>query len=307
MTQCCKPNFFIVGSAKAGTTSLANYLGQHPDVFISPVKEPFYFVQGYGLTDVDEYLGLFSGVGDRRAAGEASTGYLWDPGAAQRIYEFNPESRIVIILRRPENMAFSLWSYMRRQGNEQLDFLDAFFDHANRSSEVFRANAFGWYANYLYRDRAIYSPQVSRYLDRFGRERVEVLIFEDMIREPIDAVRRVCRFLEVDDAFSPQIARLNEGGLPRSSLIKAITQRQYPMLRRLLPLKARVSLRIALRGLNVKKATGPKLTPDLEAAIAPELGGDVKQLARLLQRPLWSNAESDRLATESRASPVRSE
>lgn len=81
-----EPNFFIVGAAKSGTSSLAYYLGQHPDVYMSPVKEPCYFLSDFGLDDYNEYISLFRGAGDALAVGEASTGYLADEYAATAIH-----------------------------------------------------------------------------------------------------------------------------------------------------------------------------------------------------------------------------
>ena len=104
------PNFFIVGAAKSGTTSLYHYLGQHPQVFMSPVKEPNFFSHGMSrrcpgapdevvISDCGEYRDLFAGVQNECAIGEASTSYLPNPDAALRIRERVPGARIIAMLR----------------------------------------------------------------------------------------------------------------------------------------------------------------------------------------------------------------
>ena len=116
------PNFFIIGAGKSGTTSLYHYLKQHPQIFMSPVKEPKYFAfagqrlnyTGPGdarivpetTTTREAYLDLFREAGDQSAVGEASTVYLGPiNGTAQRIAQQVPEARIVAILRQPADRA----------------------------------------------------------------------------------------------------------------------------------------------------------------------------------------------------------
>ncbi len=112
------PNFFIVGAAKSGTTSLVHYIEQHPDIYMSAVKEPFYYVSDHGYEDFDEYAGLFSGAKNELRVGEASTGYLFDPCAAQKIKDEYRDAKIIICLRNPIDMAFSYWKYMQVNGSE---------------------------------------------------------------------------------------------------------------------------------------------------------------------------------------------
>ena len=79
MSDACRPNFLIVGAAKAGTSSLWHWLGQHPDVFMPENKEPGFFTHGYGLDDFDDYLRLFEGGRGKRCVGEATAAYLAAP------------------------------------------------------------------------------------------------------------------------------------------------------------------------------------------------------------------------------------
>ena len=126
-----KPNFFILGAPKCGTTSLANWLGQHPQVYFSPIKEPHFFNTDdtfRNVTDVDTYLQLFEGAGlEHLAVGEASTWYLYSETAVPEIERFTGgDARYVVCLRNPVDMAYSLHAQILFSGNETIpDFCQA--------------------------------------------------------------------------------------------------------------------------------------------------------------------------------------
>src|SRR5689334_11885254 len=130
------PNFLLIGAAKAGTSSVFAYLGQHPDVFISPTKEPNFFalagqdvhfagpgdsiVNRVSITRLDEYEALFKSAGKGMAVGEASTLYLYNPGTAEAIRRLIPDARVLAILRDPAERAYSSYLHMRRDGREPV-------------------------------------------------------------------------------------------------------------------------------------------------------------------------------------------
>ena len=114
------PNFFIVGGVKCGTTSLAAALNKHPKIFIPSEKEPHFFATDVGFKRSEEYLRLYRDASNAIALGDASTGYLYDANAGRRIREFDPNSKVIIMLRNPADAAFSLWQYMQVNGNETM-------------------------------------------------------------------------------------------------------------------------------------------------------------------------------------------
>ena len=160
------PNFFIVGAAKAGTTSLHRYLEQHPQVFMSSVKEPRFFEAGWEkigkarfliparIAGEREYLQLFKEAGESKAIGEASPSYLYDEEAPYLIKEKIPKAKIIISLRDPIDRAYSQYLHFVRAGIETKPFCDALF------------NELGDY----YVQPGQYSDQVRRYLEVFGRD-----------------------------------------------------------------------------------------------------------------------------------------
>ena len=194
------PNFFIVGAAKAGTTSLYRYLEQHPQVYMPALKEPNYFsrlgeINGPQrfvevVSDEASYLSLFAGAAGYPAVGEASTSYLGLEETADAIHAQVPEARIMMVLRDPIERAHSHYLMAFRNGLQRRSF------HEVVRRELEDPNV-GWGANW-HRYTMLYYPGVKRYLDAFGRERVLVLLTEDLKRDPRAVVREAASFLGID-------------------------------------------------------------------------------------------------------------
>ena len=210
MNQVNLPNFFIVGAAKAGTSSLWRYVNQHPDIFMPKDfyhKEPSYFVSHYGMSSFQEYRSLFRGA-TQDAVGEASTAYLTCEHSAQAIASHVPDAKIIVMLRNPARRAYSLYNWMAQEGYEYA----LSFDRALRleekrwQSSTFRRNNPQYFWNYMYFRSGCYAPQVQRYLDVFGKENVRILLFEDFINDAHVYCSEVFSFLGVDPTFQPNTA-----------------------------------------------------------------------------------------------------
>lgn len=289
------PNFFIVGSAKSGTTSLAHYIGQHPDAFMCPLKEPHYFSSAFGSSDfglnnLDEYLLLFRKAGDATAVGEASTSYLFDVASAEAIYETFPRSKVLVILRNPTEMAFSHWQHMSLNGNESKMFEEAISESERkyRKTEEFKHSVSGWWASYFYLERAMYWAQVKRYMDVFGSDNVKVWIFEEFFAKPEESCRDVFSFLNIDPSFTPDCLVVNRGGVPRFQLLKSQINRKHPTLKRFFPLTVRNRIRMAVQQLNTKKGY-QAMNPDTRNKLEGFFRDDIEKLEKLLGReiPAW--------------------
>jgi hypothetical protein len=200
------PNFFIVGAAKAGTTSMYEYLEQHPDVYMAAIKEPHWFSkvrpkadrEARPVTSEADYLKLFDGWRGERAVGEASPSYLWDREAPAMIERSVPQARIIIMLREPTSRAFSHYLMDVYAGRQKLPFYDALKeDFANPEKE--------WGVSHLYVELGLYCEQVSRYFERFGHKNVLVLFFEEIFCGPeatARALRKVLDFLGLDPGLN---------------------------------------------------------------------------------------------------------
>lgn len=237
------PNFFLVGVVKGGTTSLHHYLDQHPQIYMSPVKEtnffsahaidpakfsrayahdvdvdlPRYFREGMPrkihiahVTDEREYLQLFAPAGDVPVRGEASASYLIYPGTAGRIFQKCPDARILMMLRDPAERAFSQYLMNLRLGKTlEKDFLSEVQADASRAVK-------GWGASHQYLEIGRYAGQVKQYLDVFPPDRVMICWYDEYRKDAAAVLRSVCRFLEVDEDFEPDTSeKLNTAGVPR--------------------------------------------------------------------------------------------
>ena len=218
-----KPNFLIVGAAKSGTTSLYHYLRQHPDIFMPEWKELSLFIgDPYGpLHRVKKpayYRKAFSKIKNQSVVGEASTAYLFDEAAPGIIKEQLGTIRIIILLRDPVAMSYSLYNHQLRKEGETLEHFEAALDQEEhrRNDPEFKKKCYGWHANYYYFHRALYFEQVRRYINVFGKDHVRVIIFEELVKNVLQIIKETYQFLGVDDTFVPEIRVHN----PAGSIIK---------------------------------------------------------------------------------------
>lgn len=246
--QAVKPNLFIVGAAKCGTTSLVNTLSSHDDIYFPVQKEPMYYIDDIGIREKSEYLQLYRGR-EEVIIGDGSTGYLYPDYCAARIKEHCPEAKILIVLRHPARAAFSMWQYLLNHGNETQTFQQALEESETRKRADFKAACTGWYANYLYVDRYKYAGQVERYLDAFGREKVKVIVFEELIRDPGKILSDLWGYLGLKP-MDAKLERENVSGRPRSRALKAILDQRKRAVRHIVPKRFRAPLRNALARVN---------------------------------------------------------
>lgn len=282
-----KPDFFIVGAPKAGTSSLYNYLIQHPGVFMSYPKEPHFFYNrstpGSPVLQekaLEDYLGLFTGVSKGVCAGEASTSYLWSASTASEIKHLQPEAKIIILLRDPVDRAYSHYWHQVQDGIEPLDFEEAL------QAEPERIRQGRWHGLY-YVDNGLYAGQVRRYLEVFGQEAVRVYLFEDLIRDTREVCRDVFEFLGLDPDVPLETEKIyNQGGAPRSKMFARLVRMKVikEPLKSVLPTTVSSNLGEWLRTSNNKPV--PAMEPKTEARLRAIFDEDVVRLEGLIGRDL---------------------
>ena len=219
-----KPNLFIVGQPKSGTTALHQFLGQHPEIYMSSIKEPHFFCSDfhlesdraygrqrfYDFRSESAYLQLFNKARNVKVAGESSTNYLYSHVAAQKIYNFNPDAKIIIILREPAKFLYSLHShYVKFTEENEPDFLTALALEDDRQQEKAISPRVTSPSYLYYSQRVQYYQQVKRYCDRFNPKQIKVIIFEEFKSNNDTIFREVLEFLEVDPNFTPEYAAVN--------------------------------------------------------------------------------------------------
>jgi len=208
-----RPNFFIVGAAKAGTTTLYDYLKDHPEVYMPTNelhKEPSHFsnlISWY--KNREKYLALFKDAKPHhRWIGEASTAYLTDPAAARNIFNYDPNAKIIIILRNPAERAYSMYCWMVQEGYEFAPSFEKALAIEEKRAQKRIPNFWEpqYYYNYLYFRAGLYSEQVKRYLDLFPGH-VLVMTFEELLAGVKTDYEPVRKFLGVGPhPASPEIS-----------------------------------------------------------------------------------------------------
>ncbi len=219
-----KPNLFIVGQPKSGTTALHQFLGQHPQIFMSGIKEPHFFCQDfhqesdryYGkhlffdFREENAYLQLFANANAEKLAGESSVNYLYSQVAAEKIHQFNPEAKIIIVLREPAKFLYSLHShYVKFTEENEPDFLTALALETERKQEKYTSPRVISPSYLYYSQRVQYYQQVKRYYDRFNPDQIKVVIFEDFKSENERIYREILEFLGVEPSFTPEYEAVN--------------------------------------------------------------------------------------------------
>lgn len=220
------PNFLIVGASRCGTTSLYHYLKGHPDVFMSRIKEPSFFLAQFnpvpekGIGDdkkkyyknFDDYGRLFEKAGNSQAIGEASTENLYHAEKAiPYIQKYLGNPKIIISLRNPVERAFSAYSFLLSENREFLSFEEGLEQEEKRRRD-------GWRQIWFYQDAGFYFRRVKAYLENFGD--VKICLFDDLKKTPVSLVQDIFRFLSVDSSFVPDVTmRFKTSGIPRSKKI----------------------------------------------------------------------------------------
>lgn len=189
------PTFVIAGAQKAGTSSLAATLRKHPEIFVSRPKE-LHFFDRHWAKGLDWYQQNFPAKPRHRAVGEGTPSYLFDPVVRERMHDTLPEARILISLREPVSRAYSHYWHQRRIGNEPTEtFEEALANEEDRSS----AKRVKRRVRHAYVARGRYLEQLQGLEELYGRDRIHVLLFEDFIDDRVETLRRILRFLEVDE------------------------------------------------------------------------------------------------------------
>lgn len=206
------PDFMIIGAQKAGTSALFNYLSKHPQVFMATAKELHFFDLNYEKGD-PYYLKHFmtkAAVAQQREKrnflqGEASPYYLFHPHVPQRVLQYNPGMKIIILLRDPAQRAISHYKHNVRAKREPLSFEEAIDNEEARIGEETKRLTldprYHSYAHrhYSYRARGLYQEQIERWLAVFPEQQVLVLPSQALKTERLVTLAKVCQFLEIDE------------------------------------------------------------------------------------------------------------
>ncbi len=295
-----KPNFFIVGAQRTGTSSLSYYLSQHPEIFMPQIKEPQFFCDDFRkeadkynkknkyflFNSLNDYLKIFKKANKVKCIGEASTLYLYSKIAAKNIYKFNPHAKIIIILREPIDFLISLHRHLVNTGHENIvDLRKALETEQGRKQGKnlpprVICPSFVFYSNILR-----FSNQLKRYFEIFPRQNIKVIFSEDLKNNTKEVYREILKFLGVEDInFQPDFSWQNRGGIVKSKSINKfiiIAKKSRRFVYRYLPYKSILKMYKKFRDLNIDNSIN-NIDKDLKRDLKVKQKEEVKKMSQIL-------------------------
>jgi hypothetical protein len=231
------PDFFIMGAPKAGTTALHAAIAEHPGLFMSPVKEPKFFLcdgpppdrGGPGdahsyrewIWQRADYEHLFDKAPPSSLRGESTPFYLADVAAQRRIHDLIPGARLIVILRDPVDRAYSNWAHLWADGLEPIDDFVAAC-----AEETKRAEA-GWAPFWRYLETGLYGQQLRHLYTLFPRDQVHVIRYKSLVDQPRATLDAICRFLGVEEGLIAEAPAANVGGYVAPSRTTRVLQKTF--------------------------------------------------------------------------------
>jgi Sulfotransferase family len=273
------PDFLVIGAPKAGTTALHTALAEHPQLYMSPVKEPKFFLTdgpppsrgGPGdartyrehIWQRADYEALFDAAPEGARRGESTPFYLYDHAAQRRIRALIPEARLIVTIRDPVERAHSNWTHLWSAGLEPIhDFVQAC------AAEPARVEA-GWSSFWHYVGLGKYGEQLRHLYTLFDRNQVLVLRYRDIVNAPAEALDLICAFLDVKQGILTELPRENVTAHPDRTLTH----------------------RAVSRAVRAAEAVGRHLPGPVGAALTDSLEWVLQQNSRQRQPLTWTERQ----------------
>jgi hypothetical protein len=301
MLNPVKPNLFIVGQPKSGTSALFSFLKQHPQINACRVKEPQFFCKDFNSQyfhlsktprELENYLALYEQTSCRYHM-EASTAYLYSQVAADEICAFNPDARIIIMLREPVDFLYTYHKQLLRNSckfEEETDFVTALnLEPQRRQGRALPRDVFEEKFLY-YSARVKYAEQIERYYARFPRAQIKVIVYDDFKQDNRKVFAEVQQFLGLEEDFVPQFDTVNKQVDVRNRALKQFVDQHTFALKRWIRTTfgkgVFVRLRQMYRNLVFTQGDIQPLAPALREELKPRYRTEVETTGRLLDRDL---------------------
>ncbi|MFL5495517.1 MAG: sulfotransferase family protein [Gemmatimonadales bacterium] len=294
-----KPNFFIVGAPKCGTTALYEYLRPHPHIFMPELKEPHFFAKDLGtyprIKTPEDYTRLFAGSRpEHLRVGEASVYYLRSSVAIANIHGFNPEAKLIAMFRNPVDMVHSLHSQLLYWSEEiEPDFETAWhLQEPRRQGLQLPPHSRGAFL-LQYAEVGRFGSQTDRLLSIFPKAQVKLILYDDFTASPGRVYDEVIDFLGVPHDRREEFPRINENKRARLSWLGNFFRKPPPALRRAFRGLKQVmgeetlgAVKKKAVDLNTVKARRQPLSPEFRAELVETFRDEVALLSRLMNRDL---------------------
>jgi hypothetical protein len=309
MSEYAGPNLFIVGQPKSGTSALFSFLRQHPDISASAVKEPQFFCkdlnsQYFHLSRVprtiENYLMLFDNDGLPYHM-EASTAYLYSEVAAQEIYNFNQQAKIIIMLREPVDFLYSYHRQLLRNSckfETEANFMRALdLESERQQGKKIPKNVFDE-KFLMYSKRVQYVDHLERFSRLFPASQIKIIIYDDFRENNLRSFGEVCKFLDIDDGFVPEIRTVNKQVQVRNRAFKQFMDKNlFPVkkfIKSTLDKNRFHKAREVYRSIIFSKKEIPVLSESEKVLLKRRYAHEVAALGKYLERDLvsdWGYAE----------------
>ncbi len=297
------PDFLVIGAGKSGTTSLDNYLRQHPEIFMCPVKEPNFFAYEkhkvsdftlqediyhyeHSVTQLDDYLELFRDSERFKVRGEVSNTYLYGKYSIETIKKYVPEAKLIAIFRQPAERLYSRYLHLARENQLPTENFEDAFDR----------ETIWWQRPDLVRE-GFYFKNLSPFYEQFDPRKIKILFYEDLKKNVEGLLREIFTFLEVDPAFTPDNTHVvfNQSGHIKNKAVHRLIGANGMIintLKKISPAVIRQAKKIdfiqhgliKMRSRNLER---PPLSPEMKERLTREIyQEDIQKLEKLIQKDL---------------------
>ncbi len=297
------PNFFIVGAPKCATTALYKYLQTHPNIFMPEGKEPCFFCTDFpnerDVKTMDEYLKLFADTKDEHLViGEASVWYLYSEVAIKSLHEFNPDAKLIVMLRNPVEQVYSMHMqcYIEEYDNE-TDFIKAWRLQESRKNGENLPSRCKVEQFLQYKAVASYGFQIERLLSIYPREQVKFILFDDIKSNPRQVYQEVMDFLELENDNRQEFQTENASHQYKYKWLGEFMLNQPPWLesvkkwvKRIFRIKKLTAVSSLISKYNIEEGKRDPLPPEFVAELKEEFKEDIARVSELINRDLrhWS-------------------
>ena len=313
MQQAIFPNTFIIGVQKAGTTTLDDWLSQHPDIYCyETLKDVHLFARYKSFSEIEERLkGEPVAYQQEPIVLQSAVNYVFYESMLQQIAQRAPNAKLIVILRNPVQRAFSAHSYFVKMLREKRTVHEALMYKPKAKLPFSKENN-----DFTYIEHGMYAEQIKNCLQYFGKEQLLVLDYEEL-KQPSSLLKKIFSFLQIDDSFKPDLTPKNVTGTTKSASLQKgiIGQSKFKrflikyLVNPWMPVTKRRKLKAKLFEMNTGKTATTSAEPDatdtsdIKAYLKECFAEDTKQLDTLLQTSFYETWFANSSSKEPAQSP----
>ena len=286
------PNTIILGAQKAGTTSLFDWISQHPDVYGEPgMKDfPFFIKDEYYEKGLNWFNNRFKKHRDEKIVLHGCVNYMYFCNEfIDRINSYPHETKFIVVLRNPIERAYSAYWFNRKIGVEKaLTFEEALNNEYTESFKSLKE-----IGSFTYLDHGYYYRQLSYLLKHIDKTKLLVLLFDDIVHNNLETIKKVYNFLNISDNYVPDFSKKNQSGIPYNSKLQKILSgpllnKKLKFIKNIIPIEKRIILKHKIQGLNTKPFSYPPIQEKTRDKISIILRSDINKLESLISQDLSS-------------------